>query len=51
VDLFQVADVDLLQQTRWTFVSQKHGGGDPLEIYVTDDYVIDGPYQKESRTF
>jgi hypothetical protein len=51
IDLFQVADVDLLQPTRWNYVSQKHGGGAPLLIYVTDDYVIDGPLQKESRTF
>jgi hypothetical protein len=51
IHMFQVADVDLLQPARWNYAANTHGGGPPLYVYVTDDFTIEGPLQKYSRTF
>jgi hypothetical protein len=36
IDLFQVADFQMLNQTRWNYVTGKHGGY-PMQVFVTDE--------------
>ena len=41
VEFFQCSDVELMQDTRWNYVALKHGGGNPITIFATDNSTTD----------
>ena len=36
IELLQMSDIDLIQDSRWKYVALKHGGGRPVTLSVSD---------------
>jgi hypothetical protein len=51
INIFQMSDVDLLRPIQWNYVCNTFAGGDPIDIFVTDDSSEDGITGKWFRQF
>ncbi len=51
IELLQMPDIDLIQDSRWKYVALKHGGGRPVSLSVSDGASIEFPLKASWKKF
>lgn len=50
VDFYQISDVDLFRNHTWNYIAKNHAGY-PIDIFITDDTVVNGTIGRKSKQF